>query len=109
MATGILGAVDIQATTDTVVYTVPENTFAVISVNICNRAASSRDVRIALTSDETTLVSNLGNYIEYDAELLANGVIERTGLVLNAETKVVVYSNNTDCSAMVYGIETSTL
>ena len=109
MATGILGSVDIQPTIDTVVYTVPSDTFAVISVNICNRGTSARNIRIALTSDETTLASNLGNYIEYDVELLAKGVIERTGLVLNAGTKVVVYSNNTDCSAMVYGIETSTL
>ena len=109
MATGILGSVDLQATTNTVAYTVPANTFAVVSTNICNRAASARNVRVALTADETTLGSNLGNYIEYDAELLANGVLERAGLVLNAGTKVVVYSNSTDCSVMVYGIETSTV
>ena len=90
-------------------YTVPDSTFAVVSVNICNRSANTRNIRLALTADEATLSSNPGQYIEYDTELLANGVIERAGIVLNAGTKIVVYSNSTECSAMVYGIETSTV
>ena len=109
MATGILGSNDLQGATNIVVYTVPASTFAVVTVNVCNRATSARNIRIALTLDESTLGSNLGDYIEYDAELLANGVLERAGLVLNAGTKVVVFSNSTDCGAMVYGIETSTV
>lgn len=109
MATGILGAADMSAATNVVAYTVPASTFAVVSINICNRSATVRNIRIALTDDETTLAANLGRYIEYDAEVLANGVIERSGIVLDAGKKVVVFSNSTDCSVTVYGIETSTV
>ena len=37
MANGILGSVDLSATTYTGVYLVPENTFSVVTVNIVNK------------------------------------------------------------------------
>ena len=49
MATGILGTADLSAAANTTVYTVPADTFAVITVNVTNRNSASRDVRVAVS------------------------------------------------------------
>jgi len=106
MATGLLGNADLDAATDTIVYTVPENTFSVVSINLCNRnSANAADVRIALAASGTPTNSE---YIEYDSELIANGVIERSGVVIEADKNIVVRSSTNDVTVTVYGIETST-
>lgn len=104
---GRLGAEDIPAGgTGTTVYQCPPSTFAVVTLSICNRnASSSRAIRVAIASNATPATSE---YIEYDAELVAKGVLERTGLVLKENQRVIVRADATDLSAVVYGIETST-
>ena len=93
MATGILGIADLAAATNTTVYTVPADTFAVITVNVTNRNAASRDVRVAISATTTPTGAE---WIEFDTELLGNGSLERGGIVLDATKNVVVYSNSTD-------------
>jgi hypothetical protein len=105
MATGILGTADLAAATDTTIYTVPANTFGVVTVSLCNRGATSATVRIAVASSGTP---SAAEYIEFDSELLAKGVLERTGIVLQAGKVLVVRSNAISVSAVAYGIETST-
>jgi len=105
MASGILGQSALSATTLTTVYTVPASTVAVANITVLNRSsASPASVRIALASGATPTDNE---YIEYDASIPINGVLERTGIVLNASKRVVVYASTANTSVSVYGLEQS--
>jgi len=45
--------------------------------------------------------------VEYDTEIMAKGVLERTGLVLDAGKRIVAYSSSDATSVVVMGIETA--
>lgn len=96
-----LAAADLAAATLTDVYTVPANRRATFTVNFCNRSAAERTVRLALCSGA---IQN-ADYIEFDTALPANGVLERTGLMLTAGQLVRARANSTDVSCVVWGAE----
>ena len=108
MATGRLGTANITTTSDTTEYTVPASTFSVVSVNVVNRSSSAAAaVKIAVATSATP---GPAEYIEYDSALVANGVLERTGIVMKAGELIVVQTPTATptLSVVVYGIETST-
>jgi len=108
MATGRLGAANITTTAATTVYTVPASTFSVVSVNIVNRSSSASVlIRLAVSA---TATPGLDEWIEFDSSLVANGVLERTGIVLDAGKLIVVQTSTATpaLSVVAYGIETST-
>lgn len=109
MATGRLGILDLAATAYTALYTVPSDTFAVVTVNILNRGSTAVNARIAVTTSTPPSAPSNSEFIEYDISVAGNGVLERTGIVLDAGKIVSVYASDTGISAVCYGIETSTV
>lgn len=105
MATGRLGVTAVPATTSTTVYTVPTGYYTVCNVSITNRNATSVTIRLAMA---TTGTPNSQDWIEYDTVVIPNGVLERTGLVMQAGLNIVVYSSAANVGCTVYGIETAT-
>ena len=110
MANGILGSADLVAATYTATYLVPVDTFSVVTVSICNKNTSSITVRLAIAKTDPTgaTLPVADDYLEYDTEILHNGVLERTGVVIDASRQIYTRSSNANTAVMVYGIETAT-
>ena len=108
MATGVLGSLDCAATTYESVYTVPSDTFSVVSLSVLNRTGANKTVRVAVTSTTPPSAPNDAEFLEYEVQLSPNGVLERTGIVLQAGKIISVYASDTGVSAVAMGIETST-
>jgi hypothetical protein len=107
MANGILASVALPATDYTSIYGPPSNTFSVVTVSIVNKNATAILVRLALAVDPN--LPDVGNYIEYGAEVLPGGVLERTGIVIQNGRTIYAYSTQANTDVVVYGIETSTV
>ena len=104
MASGILGQAAPSATTNTVVYTTPASTVAVVNISVVNRGGSAATVRVALAAASSP---NSAEYIEYNTSVGSTSVLERTGIVLDAGKKVVVHASSADTSVSVYGLESA--
>jgi hypothetical protein len=105
MPTGLLGQAAPNAAAYTTLYVVPTATFTVLSLSLCNRGSTTVSVRVALATLATPTNSE---FIEYNCEIGANGVLERTGIMMNANKLLVIWASNANVSASAFGIETST-
>ena len=107
MANGILGNASLILDTDTTLYNidVADAKFTVFTVNLVNRDnATPALVRIAVSD---TATPGNSEFIEYDTELTAKSLLERTGIVMQAGKLLVVYTNVANISAVAFGIETA--
>lgn len=99
-----LASVALDAQTAAAIYTCPANSRAVVSLNLCNRAATLAKVRVALTNGAAPTDAD---WIEYDTPLSGSAVLERTGLALGAGQSIWCQADTADVSAVAYGIEAS--
>lgn len=107
MATGRLAAVDISvAGTDTLLYTAPAGFFSVASVSIVNRTNASATIRLGVCAATSSIAAT--EFIEYECEILPHGVLERTGIVLQAGYSLLFRSSILGVNGVAYGIETAT-
>lgn len=102
MPSGRLGAADLAANTDTTVYTVPAGTLTVCNLTVCNRTSTPVTVRVAIAA---AAAPTGAEFIEYETNLAGNGVLERTGLVLDAGKRLVVRSSAASVNAVAMGME----
>ena len=103
MSTGILGQAILSATTSTVVYTVPAGKTSSLTVSFCNQNSSdAAKVRLSLTPLSTATANS---YLEYDANVPANGILERGAIVAGQGENIIVRATSSDVSVVVYGIE----
>lgn len=102
MPTGRLGALDLAANTDTTLYTVPASTVGTVNVSLCNRGTTSASVRIAIAGAAAPVNSE---FIEFDTVIQPRGVLERTGIVMQAGMRIVVRSSLINVSAVCWGFE----
>ena len=102
MASGVYGKVDVSsASTWTEVVAASAGT-KVATITIANRQSTATTVRVALR-DAVGNVTD-ADCIEYDVSLPANGVLERTGIVLDSSNGLHVYASAA-VSAVAYGID----
>lgn len=99
-------AVQTTANTEQVLYTVPASTEVLTAVNVCNKSSAAITVSIGLlASGESSTAA--GGFIEYDTSIPANGVLERTGILLAAGEKIAVTSSSTSVAYVCVGRATA--
>lgn len=94
------------ATTETILYTVPSATEAVIStIAVCNQSGTSGTYRIAVrpSADSTTTAKH---WIVYGATVAGSDAVLLTiGVTLAAGDKILVYASSANQSYSVFGSE----
>jgi len=101
----VLGQSSPSATTNTNMYTVPNNTESVIStITVCNRATTAATYRIAIRPNAATLANQ--HYIAFDASVPANDTIALTlGITLDSSDIITVYASTANLSFNIFGSE----
>lgn len=102
------GALDLAATTDTVLMEGATGTNSTVNVRFVNRNSTAVAIRLALVDDvAATAVASLSpeDYLEFDVSLRGNGVIENTGIAVPANNSLVVRSDTTLVTAIAFGFE----
>ena len=116
MSTGLLGKKELTTSFQSI-YVVPQNKQSVVSISLCNKTNASVLVYIGIvdevisgsgSEESSTNTPNEGEYIEYSLSLESYTSMERAGIILRANQKLVAKSDSSSSiSAMVWGYEES--
>lgn len=102
MPAKIFGQAAIPAVTNTTLFTVAALKEASFALNLCNTTSSPITVRVAKAAAATPVD---GEFVEYDATIPANGVLERAGMVLTAGMRLVIRASAVGINAQAWGYE----
>ncbi len=100
------GVLDLVANTYAELMTGPTGFSSTVNVRFVNRNSTSVRIRLALVdagsgSAIAALVAE--DYLEFDLELRANGVLENTGIPIPDGFTLVARSDTDDVTAAAYG------
>lgn len=102
------GALDLVANTDTVLMTGADGFNSTANIRFVNRNSSPVTVRLALVDAiAATAIANLADedYLEFDVQIRANGVLENTGIPVPEDFSLVARANSNNVTVMAYGFE----
>lgn len=100
------GALDLIANTDAELMTGPTGFSSTVNVRFVNRNSTSARIRLALVDAGFGLAIaalDVEDFLEFDLELRANGVLENTGIPIPDGFTLVVRSDTNDVTAVAYG------
>ena len=100
MASGKLGSADLTAETDTLLFT-SGATPQTFNVRFANRNSTAVKVRVAIGTGASPTTTD---YVDYDVTVLANGILEDTGLVASSGEKVWARSDTANVSVRAHGM-----
>jgi len=103
----VLGQLAPDATTNTDLYTVPENTVTTVSsIAACNRSGGALTIRVAVRPLGATVANE--HYIYYGKSVAANDTeFIIIGITLSDSDVITVYASSGDMSFSIFGVETS--
>jgi hypothetical protein len=87
----------------TILYTVPVNTQAQVTIFSANQSTNMDNLTIALIPSGQTL--GAARYIAYRTPLIGNGILAMSSIGLNTGDQIYVFSNNGNISFTATGIE----
>lgn len=102
-----LGQAAPSATTETDLYTVPDETMTTVSsLVICNRAGTAGTVRVSVSVGGAATTDK--DYLLYDKSVAANDYITLViGITIKESDVMRVYASSGDFSFNLFGVETS--
>lgn len=103
--------VDLASGINTALYSSGSNVDTTANIRIVNRNTTTVTVSIAIVAapDEATALATItpADYIEYDAPISANDILEDTGIVIPPLYFVIVNSSSGNVNAVIYGFTQS--
>ena len=102
------GALDLTLNTYTILMSGPAGFSSTANVRFVNRNATPVKVRLALVDAPaaSALVSLASeDYLEFDIEVRANGVLENTGIVIPENFSLVARSDTSSVTVVAFGFE----
>ena len=103
MASGVYGKIDVTASTWTEVVAAPATPIQVVTLSVANRTGSAINISVALRDAAANVTD--ADHLESGVSLPANGVLERTGIVLDTSNGLHVYAGGAGITAVAYGMD----
>lgn len=100
---GLLGSYNLYKGIIQSIYVCNKTDGSVLTLNVCNRNNKPITVRVAVTDMLNSATSS--EYIEYDVEIAAKGVLERSGVSIGLNQYLTVYSSENNVTVACWGVD----